>query len=140
MTNGLLLTDDEVIALAAVAGRPWPTGLATVDSTPEAQRDAGIRGIRSLAVRGLLTDDPAAVPGFVIHPELQSAVVGFLTATRHIGAYLAPIDEPRRLAGASITAAPSGSSWWLVSTTAQGVHGIRSASRLEVLDALADLA
>jgi hypothetical protein len=128
MINGLLLTDDEVIALAAVLGRPWPTGLATVESAPEALQEAGIRGIRSLAVRGLLTGDPTTESGFVIHPELEAAVVGFLTAARHIGAYLAPADEPDRLAGASITAASSGSDWWLVSTTAQGVHGIRPAS------------
>jgi hypothetical protein len=140
MISSLLLTDDEVIALAAVVGRPWPIGLATVASTAEALREAGVRGVRSLAVRGLLAANPTSEPTHVIHPELEALVVGFLAAPSHVGAYLAPADEPDRLAGASITAARSDSDWLMVSTTAQGVHGIRPASQTEVLDAVAELA
>jgi hypothetical protein len=140
MKAALLLTDDEVVALAAVVGRPWPTGLATVDGTAELLQEAGFRGVRSLAVRGMLVGDPAGESGFVIHPDVETVVSGFLNASSHVGAYIAPIADTDRLAGASITAATTGTDWWLVTTTAQGVHGIRSATRLEVLDAIADLA
>lgn len=54
----LVLTDDEVMALAATSGRAWWTGLRSVDITSdEDMTTATGRGLRSLAVRGLLTDD-----------------------------------------------------------------------------------
>jgi hypothetical protein len=140
MAQSFLLTDDEVVALAALLEQPWPTGLATVPETVDGMGQAAIRGIRALAVRGLLTGDPGAAEGYVIDPDLAAAVDGFLQAPRRVGAYLAPADAPDVLAGASITAAAIGDGWWLDATTAQGVHGFRRATRLEVIDALAELA
>ncbi|GAY17814.1 hypothetical protein [Mycobacterium sp. shizuoka-1] len=140
MTRAFVLTDDEVVALAAIHNQLWPTGLATVPTAPEAMRDAGMRGIRSLMVRGLVGGEFGPNGRYAVDPELESAVNGFLGATRRVGAYLAPIGEPDRLAGAAITAAGAGSQWWLVNTTAHGVHSIRPSSRLEVIDALAELA
>lgn len=54
----LVLTDDEVMALAAVSGQAWWSALRTVDVTDEHDmiRASG-RGLRSLAVRGLVTDE-----------------------------------------------------------------------------------
>jgi hypothetical protein len=138
--QNILLTDDEVVAMAALLEQPWPTGLVTVDPSPHGLRDAALRGIRSLGVRGLLAGDPSGPDGFVIHPEIASVIEGFVTATRRIGAYLAPVQAPDSLAGASITAAAVEDRWYLDAATAQGVHSFRSASRLEMIDALADLA
>ncbi|RYC11053.1 hypothetical protein [Nocardioides zhouii] len=56
--RSLALTDDEVMALAAVSGRAWWTALRTVDVTDENDmvRASG-RGLRSLAVRSLVNED-----------------------------------------------------------------------------------
>jgi hypothetical protein len=140
MTLNILLTDDEVVALAAVLERPWPTGLRTVVSTTDGMRDAGLRGLRSLAVRGLLSGDPTEAPGYVVHPDVASVIDGFVTAELRVGAYVAPAAAPDALAGAAITAAAFGEGWSLDVTTVQGVHAFRRASRLDVLDALAGLA
>lgn len=54
----LVLTDDEVMALAAVSGRSWWSPLRSVDTTDEADMvPASARGLRSLGVRGLITED-----------------------------------------------------------------------------------
>jgi hypothetical protein len=54
----LVLTDDEVMALAALSGRAWWTGLSSVDATSNKDMTtAAARGLRSLAVRSLLTGD-----------------------------------------------------------------------------------
>lgn len=51
------LTDDELVALAAVSGRAWPIALRSVDtSSEEDMRVASARGLRSLAVRSLITE------------------------------------------------------------------------------------
>ncbi|SBS75492.1 conserved hypothetical protein [uncultured Mycobacterium sp.] len=140
MTRNFVFTDDEAVALAAVKSQLWPTGLTTVPRTPEAMRDAGMRGIRSLLVRGLVSVEPGMDGGYVVDPEFESAVSGFLGAAKRIGAYLAPAAKPDQLAGASITAARTDLQWWLVSATAKGVHSIRPSGRLEIVDSLAELA
>ncbi len=56
----LVLTDDELMALAAVSGRAWWTGLRSVDVASEDDMiGASGRGLRSLAVRSLVSDDGA---------------------------------------------------------------------------------
>ncbi|XUV47565.1 hypothetical protein ACRDU6_04080 [Mycolicibacterium sp. ELW1] len=135
-----MLTDDEVIALAAINNQMWPTGLTTVPPKPDAMRDAGMRGIRSLMVRGLINPESGPEGGYRVDPELDSVVTGFLGGAKRIGAYLAPARELNRLAGASITAAGAGSQWWLATATAGGIHNIRPSGRLEIIDALAELA
>ena len=54
----LMLTDDELMALAAVSGRAWWTGLRSVDvASEEDMIRASGRGLRSLAVRALISED-----------------------------------------------------------------------------------
>lgn len=58
LPHPLVLTDDEVMALAAVSGRSWWSALRSVDTTDEAAMvHASARGLRSLGVRGLVTGD-----------------------------------------------------------------------------------
>jgi hypothetical protein len=61
--QNLVLSDDETVALAMLAGRAWPAPLPTVDSDdPDDLIEAGRRGLRSLAVRELV-DLPDTAPG-----------------------------------------------------------------------------
>lgn len=53
MADSLLLTDDELAALAARRPAPWPSGLPTVAGDDDAVRAAVFRGNRSLLVRGI---------------------------------------------------------------------------------------
>lgn len=56
----LVLTDDELMALAAVSGRAWWTGLRSVDVASEVDMiSASGRGLRSLATRSLIAEDGA---------------------------------------------------------------------------------
>jgi hypothetical protein len=60
------LTDDELVAIAVTSGGRWPAPLPTVDvaDAGSLQRSA-IRGLRSLFLRGALTDDDDG-----LHPRL----------------------------------------------------------------------
>jgi hypothetical protein len=61
--ENLVLSDDETVALALLAGRPWPAPLPTVDADdPDQLLGAGRRGLRALAVRELIRL-PDSVPG-----------------------------------------------------------------------------
>lgn len=52
-----VLTDDELLALAFTESVPWTRPLATVDVHDERERTMSVgRGLRSLAIRGLLDD------------------------------------------------------------------------------------
>lgn len=138
MFQGILLTDDEIVALAALLGRSWPTGLATVVDTPEELSRAGQRGVRSLTIRGIVTADGES--GYMAHPGVAAIVETFLRAPRRIGAYIAPAAAVDTMAGAAITAAPVAGIWWIDFATAQGVHGFRQAQGEEVLATIAELA
>ncbi|MDT5026352.1 MAG: hypothetical protein QOE61_2778 [Micromonosporaceae bacterium] len=118
MTRGMLLTDDEVVALSALAEKPWPTGLFTVTATSVELRAAALRGVRSLTVRGLLA---AAGPD----TELRDAIDVFLHPAARVGAYLAPVDTPRAMAGSALTLALADRQWWLDASTPDGIHAIR---------------
>ena len=134
MACGLLLTDDEVVSLAAISGRPWPVGLITVAATADAVRSAAARGLRSLTVRGIVTTDGEAADS--THPGIAAVIECFVRAANRIGAYIAPAGKPDVLAGASITAVPVADVWWLDSANAQGVHGFRRVNQEQALDAL----
>lgn len=139
MDDAALLTDDEIVALCAVDGRPWPVGLTTVGTSAEELSQAGMRGMRSLMVRRL-----AAVPsdgsGARPHEDILRDVAGFLDAPRRIGAYVAPAQEHAVLAGASVTAAQTRGGWLLDTATAAGVHALRRASADEAAAAITEVA
>jgi hypothetical protein len=133
-----LLTDDEIVALCAVDGRPWPLGLTTVDSTAEDLTRAGMRGMRSLMVRRLAHSD-ADKPGMRPHQMIADDVAAFLSATSRVGVYVAPISDHSVMAGASVTAARTASGWVVDTATAAGVHALRPASAEEAGDAVLEL-
>lgn len=138
MSQGFLLTDDEIVALAALLGQPWPTGLVTVDATAGELSRAGMRGVRSMTIRGILTADVES--GYAVHPGVSAVIETFLRAPRRIGAYIAPTADVETMAGAAITAVPVAGIWWLDSATAQGLHGFRQVEGEAVLEAVAELA
>lgn len=123
MDHGLLLTDDEIVAVSALAGTPWPVGLATVGNTAETMRAAALRGVRSLTVRGLLAPRAGSTPG--LPPDLQQAAAAFLQGDRRVGAYLARMDHPEVMEGAAITAAFHNGRWWIDVSTPDGIHALR---------------
>lgn len=129
MDQGLLLTDDEIVAVSALGGTPWPVGLATVGDTAETLRAAALRGVRSLTVRGLLTTRAGSTP--CLPPDLEQAVAAFLQGNTRVGAYLARMDDPEVMAGAAITAAFHNSSWWTDMSTPDGIHAFRPTTGAE---------
>lgn len=68
---GVLLTDDEIVAMVAATRTPWPYGLPTVPADDRALTAAGLRGLRTLAVRGLVRTGTGA--GVEYSPDLSEA-------------------------------------------------------------------
>jgi hypothetical protein len=132
----VLLTEDEIVALSAVDGRPWPLGLITVGSTADELTQAGLRGIRSLAVRRLITE--SAEGQRRPDPLLAREIAAFISAEERVGAHIAPDASPDVLAGASITAAHTADGWLLDTATADGVHALRRMSPDEAATAVID--
>lgn len=139
MEDTALLTDDEIVALCAVDGRPWPIGLTTVAPTAEDLARAGMRGLRSLMVRRLAGGN-AEAPGVRPHQLIARDVAAFLDATERIGAYLAPAENPDTIAGATVTAARTPDGWIIDTATAAGVHALRAATAAEAADTVLGLA
>ncbi|WP_396910866.1 hypothetical protein [Mycolicibacterium sp.] len=139
MDETALLTDDEIVALCAADGRPWPVGLATVEPTTSELARAGMRGMRSLMVRRLAHRD-ADQPGMRPHEMIADDVAAFLSATDRVGAYVAPASDHAVLGGASVTAARTDHGWVVDTATAAGVHALRSATAGEAADAVLTLA
>ena len=139
MDDVALLTDDEIVALCAADGRPWPIGLNTVETTAEELSRAGMRGMRSLMVRRLAGGD-AEAEGVRPHEMIARDVAAFLDATDRVGAYMARASDPAVLGGAAITAARTDTGWILDTATAAGVHALRQASTEEATVAVLDIA
>lgn len=139
MDDTALLTDDEIVALCAADGRPWPIGLSTVAATPEELARAGMRGMRSLMVRRLARSD-ADRPGMRPHEMIADDVAAFLDSTHRVGAYIAPASDHSVLGGASVTAAQTPDGWVVDTTTAAGVHALRPASAQDAAAAVLGLA
>ncbi|MDN4521284.1 hypothetical protein [Mycolicibacterium austroafricanum] len=134
MPESVLLTDDEIIALCAIDGRPWPLGLITVEATAVEVARAGMRGMRSLLVREYVREGDGETPE--PDPLLARYIATFLESPVRVGAYVAPATEPSTLGGASVTAAKSEDGWILDSATAAGVHAIRAVSAEEAYAAV----
>ncbi|MBN3459867.1 hypothetical protein JNN96_38240 [Mycobacterium sp. DSM 3803] len=139
MEDTALLTDDEIVALCAADGRPWPLSLMTVDPTTDEMSRAGIRGMRSLLVRRLAGGN-ADKPGVRPHELIARDVSAFLNATERIGAYIAPASDHSVLGGSAVTAARTPDGWVLDTSTAAGVHALRTATAEEAADAVLALA
>ena len=138
MTGTVLLTDDEIVAVCAVDGRPWPLGLMTVEPTAVEMAKAGMRGMRSLLVRRYAAQGTAETPP-VMDTLVARYVAAFLDTDRRVGAYVAPSSDPVTLGGASVTAVRSGEDWLLDAATAAGVHSLRTVSAEGVVEALLGL-
>ena len=139
MEETALLTDDEIVALCAVDGRPWPLTLVTVAPTTEELTRAGVRGMRSLLVRRLAGTN-ADEPGVRPHEWIARDVAAFLAATERVGAYIAPANDHSAIGGAAVTAARTDEGWILDTATAAGVHALRPASDDQAADAILALA
>ncbi|CAM3656785.1 hypothetical protein H7J08_08520 [Mycobacterium frederiksbergense] len=139
MEDTALLTDDEIVALCAADGRPWPLNLTTVEPTAEDLTRAGVRGMRSLLVRRLAGGN-ADAPGVRPHEWIARDVSAFLGATERVGAYVAPASDHSTLGGAAVSAARADDVWVLDTSTAAGVHALRIATAHEAADAVLALA
>ena len=139
MEETALLTDDEIVAICAADGRPWPVGLPTVEPTAEELSRAGMRGMRSLMVRRLAGGD-AEKPGVRPHEMIARDVSAFLDATDRVGAYIAPASDHAVLGGAAVTAARTPEGWVVDTVTAAGVHALRTATSDEAAAAVLHLA
>lgn len=138
MAHDVLLTDDEIVALATISGKPWPIGLATIGGTASSLKAGALRGLRSLGIRGLISRDANSPDTVLVQPELKDAISAFVSGAIFGGAYIAPTDSPEQLVGPSITAVYAEHGWWLDAATPDGVHGIRSSSRNAAVKAIAD--
>jgi hypothetical protein len=115
-SDPLLLTDDEVIALAADRGVLWPAGLPSVDvDVPEAVSAATFRGNRALVARGLRTDDGSS--------SAETVALAVLTATHRTTVEL--VDDDGSIASYGISSAhhrtPDGR-WCFEVVTPLGIH------------------
>ena len=138
MEETAVLTD-EIVALCAADGRPWPIGLVTVEPTVEELSGAGMRGMGSLMVRRLAGGD-ADKPGVRPHEMIARDVAAFLDATDRVGAYIAPASDHSVLGGAAVTAARTPNGWMVDTATASGVHALRAASAEEANNVVLELA
>jgi hypothetical protein len=139
MEDTVLLTDDEIVALCAADGRPWPLSLATVEPTTEELTRSGVRGMRSLLVRRLAGGN-ADAPGVRPHELIARDVSAFLDSHERVGAYIAPASDHSILGGAAVTAARTSDGWVLDTSTAAGVHALRPATAEEAAEAVLALA
>lgn len=117
----LLLTDDELVAVAVEQSKAWPTGLPTVDvESEQALFTAALRGRRSLAVRGLVGSEPA-------DNELLDAVrrdaVG---ADGFVCLYIADQQGTRAADAVNLNAYRSGTGWLVETVSDVGVHQFAS--------------
>lgn len=113
----LLLTDDELVALAVEQSLAWPTGLPTVDVEMEqALLVAALRGRRSLAVRGLFESGTAA------NELLASVRRDAVGAEGFVCLYIADPDGTRATDSVNLNAYRSGEGWLVETVSDLGVH------------------
>src|SRR3954463_15314949 len=102
----LLLTDDELVALAVEQSKAWPTGLPTVDvQTADGLYAAALRGRRSLAVRGFFD---AEAPGSALLDIVRRDAVG---AEGSVSLYVADRDGARMQGAVNVNAYRSAEAW-----------------------------
>jgi hypothetical protein len=122
----LLLTDDELVAVAVEQSKAWPTGLPTVDVADErALLTAALRGRRSLAVRGLV--GPAVAGNEVLDAVGRNAVA----AERFVCLYVRAVDGTRAADSVNVNAYPHGAGWLAETVSDIGVHQFAPLSTAE---------
>ena len=98
----LLLTDDELVTIGRIKdGWNWPLMTAPVESRDEADQ----RGIRSLLVRGLATEDGP-------HPDLE-VIAGYGSATRTIATLYITTDGELAVPDIQLFILTNDSEMWL---------------------------
>lgn len=132
----VLLTDDEIVALMARCDVAWPLPLPTVGRVPDLVRAAGVRGVRSLAVRGLAdTRAPAAVS---YQDDLLHMTRSIARAEARVLAYVARRTEVFAPRGAIVGVFRSGDDRWLIdSMTGNGVHAIWPGAGVDAVEIIA---
>ena len=129
----LLLTDDEVAAVAAMTGGVWPSPLPTVDvRDPEALLSATFRGMRSLEVRNLIGADGLAsdelADAAIVPPRLDMTCV-----------FLAKADLNRAAWRYSSTHYRETDGWLVEGVDSIGVHRLGRVTGAERREALRSL-
>lgn len=126
---GFLVTDDEIVTLAAAAGVVWPFGLNTVAAQGDAVAAAGFRGGRSLAVRGLAVPDAGRLRP---ERELTDLVGALASSSTHVMAQVCERALPAVPRGPMVLAGRTAGGWVVDSVTGAGVHALRRSAGDEV--------
>ena len=132
----VLLLDDEVVALAARAGTPWPSNTPTIDPTEEGGvRTAAFRGVTSLVMRSLVD---RSTDGTLVEP-LRSLSAVILTGRPVFGTFTA-LDDGRLVPFFGSTAVyEADGSWVTESITPTGVHYLLPTDREQCVAQASDL-
>lgn len=113
----LLLTDDEVVALAVEATGSWPTSLPTVDvESEQALLAAAMRGRRSMALRGLVGSE--APDSELLDAVRRDAVDAGLV----LSLYIADAAGSRLSRGVNLNAYRGPDAWLVENVSDVGIH------------------
>jgi hypothetical protein len=133
-----LLTDDEVVAIAAHRGRPWPTIVTSVDtSSAHELASAMVRGTRSLVVRGLARTESGAIR---LAGPLDTLIEPlFDDPSLHV--YSAPQRSPGQVDGGVVYIYPQDTSgrYPIEVVRGYGLHELSAVGRNDALALLARL-
>lgn len=135
--RGIALTDDEVVALGVRSSTPWPSPVPTVNVTDAAEiRLSASRGSRSLLVRGLLSEDPAAN----LKGKLEDLVRTVLEGELVVATYLVDASLALSLAGVATAGYSMGGEDWIAEIIAPaGIHYLQGESDDGCLTAARDV-
>lgn len=118
MSDHVLLTDDEVVALAAGRSDAWPGGLPTIDANSREELvAAAFRGSRSLLVRRT-----GAIGG--PDPVVESIADSVLGALGRVVVYLGNQEFRRASWGLSSLHHCTGDGWLLETISPVGIHSL----------------
>lgn len=126
MSDRIILTDDEVVALAARVQKPWPSPVPSVDvADVSAVQIAAARGFRSLIARGLITD----VATHAIDQSLDAMVRPVLQGTLMVATHLVDDSLAYSVAGlATAGYSDAGDKWVSEVITPDGSHYLQHES------------
>lgn len=130
-----LLTDDELVALAAADDAMWPAAVPTVDVDNDTDMARAIlRGRRSLGIRELVSPDQTG------DDDSVTLARDLVRADPPLFAYLARDGQVARMAGNGFAAARRADGSWVTDVTAiAGVHNLAVADGETVVALLAEL-